>query len=152
MFTANADGSTKLDLLVNGRAHKPRAFNGKTGSQLGFNYRNNAKAWMTASLYQEWLLEWDRKLWEDGRKILLLQDNFSGHIVPDTLTNIHVENFAPNLTAHVQPNDQGIIGSFKSHYHTRFIHCAIDCYEVDITPSDLYVIDQLEAMQMAWIA
>ena len=62
VFTANADSLTKLDPLVIGRAHKPHAFNGKTGLQLGFNYRNNAKAWMTASIYQEWLSEWDRKL------------------------------------------------------------------------------------------
>jgi len=29
------------------------------------------------------------------------------HIVPDGLQNIHVENFEPNLTAHVQPMNQG---------------------------------------------
>ena len=38
VFTANADSSTKLDPLVIRRAHKPCAFNGKTGLQLGFNY------------------------------------------------------------------------------------------------------------------
>ena len=43
------------------------------------------------------------------QKILLLQDNFSGHIVSPDLQNIWVENFEPNLTAHVQPLDQGII-------------------------------------------
>jgi hypothetical protein len=40
-----------------------------------------------------------------NHKILLLQDNLSGHIVPDGLQSIHVKN----LTAHVQPMDQGII-------------------------------------------
>ena len=101
---------------------------------------------MTASIYQEWLSEWDRKLRNKGRKILLLQDDFSGHIIPDNLTNIHVENFAPNLTAHVQPNDQGIICCFKAHYRAKFIHRAIDCYKADITPSNIYTIDQLKAM------
>ena len=33
----------------------------------------------------------------------------SSHIVPEGLQNIRVENFSPNLTAHVQPMDQGII-------------------------------------------
>ena len=152
MFTTNADGSMKLDPFVIGRAHKPCAFNGKTGPQLGFYYRNNAKAWMTVSLYQEWLLEWDRKLRNKGRKILLLQDNFLGHIVPNGLTNIRVENFTPNLTAHVQPNDQGIIRCFKAHYHAKFIHHAIDHYEAGVTPSDIYAINQLEAMRMAQAA
>jgi hypothetical protein len=64
---------------------------------------------MTANLYQEWLQCWDQKLGQQipPRKILLLQDNFSGHIVPTGLKNIKVENFKPNLTAHVQPMDQG---------------------------------------------
>ena len=59
LFTANADSSLKLPPLIIGKAQKPRAFKKKTGSQLGFYYQNNAKAWMTASLYQEWLLDWD---------------------------------------------------------------------------------------------
>jgi DDE superfamily endonuclease len=104
---------------------------------------------MTASLYQEWLLDWDRKLRQEGRKILLLQDNFSGHIIPDTLTNIHVENFEPNLTAHVQPNDQGIIRCFKAHYRARFIQRAVDLYEAKVTASKIYDINQLEAMRLA---
>ena len=149
LFVANADGTKKLPPLIIGRAHKPHAFQGKTGEQLGFNYRNNAKAWMTTSLYQEWLLNWDKELRREGRKILLLQDNFSGHVAPDTLTNIHVKNFELNLTAHVQPNDQGIIRCFKAHYRTEFICCAIDYYNAGITPSRIYDINQLEAMQLA---
>ena len=62
LFMANADGSMKLPPLVIGKAQKPHAFKSKTGSQLGFYYRNNAKGWMTASIYQEWLLDWDQKL------------------------------------------------------------------------------------------
>ncbi len=64
---------------------------------------------MTFHLYQEWILQWDCELQAKKRKVLLLQDNFSGHIVPEGLKNIRVENFEPNLTAHIHPNDQGII-------------------------------------------
>ncbi|KIK75217.1 hypothetical protein PAXRUDRAFT_173446 [Paxillus rubicundulus Ve08.2h10] len=149
LFTTNADGSQKLPPLVIGKAQKPHAFKNKTGSQLGFYYRNNAKAWMTASLYQEWLLDWDRKMRDEQRKILLLQDNFAGHIAPDTLTNIHVGNFEPNLTTHVQPNDQGIIRCFKAHYRTKAICHVIDRYEAGVTPTEIYKIDQLEAMRLA---
>ena len=152
LFTANADGSEKLPPLIIGKAKKPRAFEKKTGAQLGFHYRNNAKAWMTGDIYQEWLRQWDHKLEERKRKIVLLQDNFSGHIVPDGLRNIHVLNFKPNLTAHVQPMDQGIIGSFKAHYRTKYFQWAINRYERGITPSDMYNIDQLQAMRLANIA
>ena len=94
-FTSNADGSEKLPPIIIGKAAKPRAFNRKTGQQLGFYYRNNAKAWMTAYLYQEWIYQWDQELKVKGRKILLLQDKFSAHIIPDNLENIRVENFTP---------------------------------------------------------
>lgn len=148
-FTSNADGSEKLPPFIIGKPAKPRAFNRKTGSQLGFYYRNNAKAWMTAYLYQEWIGQWDQELKANGRKILLLQDNFSAHIIPDSLENIRVENFSPNLTAHVQPKDQGIIRCFKAHYRAKFIERAIDRYDEGITPGKIYEINQLQAMQMA---
>ena len=148
-FTSNADGSEKLKPFIIGKARKPRAFGTKTGPQLGFYYRNNAKAWMTSSLYQEWIHEWDQTLRTANRKVLLLQDNFSGHIIPNDLQNIRVENFAPNLTAHIQPKDQGIIRCFKAHYRARYIQRAIHRYNEGITPSDIYDIDQLQAMQIA---
>ena len=148
-LTSNATGSEKLRPIVIGKSRKPQAFRNQTGTQLGFHYRSNAKAWMTSSLYQEWLQQWDRELRAENRKVLLLQDNFSGHIVPDGLQNIRVENFAPNLTAHVQPMDQGIIRCFKAHYRAKFIHRAIDNYDRDVTPSKIYDINQLEGMRLA---
>jgi DDE superfamily endonuclease len=148
-FTSNVTGSEKLPPIVIGKAKKPRAFQKKTGTQLGFYYRNNAKAWMTATLYQEWLERWDHELKKDKRKILLLQDNFSAHIPPEGLENIRVENFHPNLTAHVQPMDQGIIRCFKAHYRSKFIQRAIDNYDAGVTPSKIYDIDQLQAMRLA---
>ena len=148
-FTSNADGSEKLQPFIIGKAARPRAFNKQSGAQLGFYYRNNAKAWMTAHLYQDWIEKWDRKLQAEGRKILLLQDNFSGHIVPSNLQNIRVENFEPNLTAHVQPKDQGIIRCFKAHYRAKFIQRAVNRYDEGITPANIYDINQLQAMRMA---
>ncbi|KDQ32381.1 hypothetical protein PLEOSDRAFT_154560 [Pleurotus ostreatus PC15] len=148
-LTVNTSGSEKHTPLVIGQAAKPRAFQKKTGAQLGFYYRNNVKAWMVTTIYQEWIQDWDKKLRREGRHILLLQDNFSAHNPPDDLTNIRVENFAPNLTAHVQPDDQGIIRCFKAHYRSRFTNRAIDRYDSDVSIADIYKIDQLEAMRIA---
>ncbi|KNZ78669.1 Tigger transposable element-derived protein 6, partial [Termitomyces sp. J132] len=61
-FTANADGSEKLQPTVTDKANKPHAFQNKTGAQLEFDYYNNAKAWMTTFFYQNWLLQWDCEL------------------------------------------------------------------------------------------
>lgn len=104
---------------------------------------------MTSQLYQEWLRNWDQELGAKKRKVILFQDNFSGHIVPEDIQNIRVENFSPNLTAHVQPMDQGIIQCFKAHYRAMYIQRAIDRYDRGLTPSEIYDIDQLEAMRLA---
>jgi hypothetical protein len=117
----NAAGSVRLRPLVIGKVKRPRAFRKKTGAQLGFLYQNNAKAWMTAEIYQQWLLDWDKELEKERRKVILLQDNSSGHIPPENLCNIYVENFEPNLTSHLQPLDQGIIHCFKAHYRAAYI-------------------------------
>lgn len=148
-FTANADGSEKLCPFIIGKSARSRAFQRKTGKQLGFYYRSNAKAWMTTVLYQEWLRKWDTELRRQRRFILLFQDNFGGHAVPNGLTNIRVENFRPNLTSHVQPNDAGIIRCFKAHYRSKFVSRAIDRYNSDVPPGLIYSIDQLEAMRLA---
>ena len=102
VFISNADGSQKLPPFIIRKTAHPHAFNKKWGLQLGLFYWNNAKAWMTADPYKEWIEQWDCELQRKKQKILLLQDNFSGHIIPPGLQCIHVENFEPNLTAHVQ--------------------------------------------------
>jgi len=107
---------------------------------------------MTANLYQEWLQQWDCELGMRECKVILLQDNFSGHSIPDGLQNIRVANFKPNLTAHVQPMDQGIIRCFKAHYRARFIQQAISCYDEGVTPSEIYDINQLQAIWLADLA
>ncbi|KAF8221945.1 hypothetical protein L208DRAFT_1325257, partial [Tricholoma matsutake] len=71
---------------------------------------------------------------------------------PNDLTNIHVENFIPNLTSHVQPNDAGIICCFKAHFCRRFISHVIDHYDNDISPALIYKINQLEGMHLVDIA
>ena len=84
-FTANATGSKKLlpIVIASRKAYKPQAFSRKAGMQLRLYYQNNVKSWMTSPLYQEWLQQWDWELVTKNYKIILLQDNFPAHIVPD---------------------------------------------------------------------
>ncbi|PBK71396.1 hypothetical protein ARMSODRAFT_852148, partial [Armillaria solidipes] len=69
--------------------------------------------------------------------------------VPHGLQCIRVENFEPIMTSHIQPNDAGIICCFKTHYQLSYIQHAIDHYNQNIPPAEIYDINQLEAMWLA---
>ena len=60
-LTANVDGFEKLPPFIIGKAARPSAFDKRSGAQLGFCYQNNAKAWMTTQLYQDWIRQWKKK-------------------------------------------------------------------------------------------
>jgi hypothetical protein len=56
LFTTNADGSEKLPALYIGKSKQPRCFKNfegkrRTGQELGFDYHNNKKAWMTKVIF-----------------------------------------------------------------------------------------------------
>ena len=89
---ANMSSSEKFPLLAIGSSKKPCAFKNK---EIPGKYKANSKAWMTAKLFEEVLREWDRRLGQQGRRVLLCLDNFSGH--PEIqLENIQLLFFPPN--------------------------------------------------------
>jgi hypothetical protein len=72
---------------------------------------------------EDYLRWFNNKMSSQGKKVLLLLDNFSGHELgvqlvrgKQGLSNVQVEWLPPNTTSHWQPLDQGIITSFKLQY------------------------------------
>jgi hypothetical protein len=51
-LVTNADRSDKRPPLYIGKSKKPRCFKKKSGEQLGFDYHNNTKAWMTKIIFE----------------------------------------------------------------------------------------------------
>lgn len=49
-------------------------------------------------IFESWLKEWDRKLKQEGRNVLLFLDNFSGH-TSIALSQIKIKFLPPNTTA-----------------------------------------------------
>ncbi|KAF0713856.1 Aste57867_4181 [Aphanomyces stellatus] len=118
-------------------------------------YRNNRKAWMTISLFSEWIGNLNECMRDSNRSILLLLDNASSHkCVGVDLTNVRVLLLPPNTTAWLQPMDAGIIASFKSHYKRRQMDNVIEILDnrpADLAlpdyPKNLYAVDVLTAMK-----
>ncbi|KZT53130.1 DDE-domain-containing protein [Calocera cornea HHB12733] len=149
-FTVNADGSEKLEPLIIGRFRRPHCFQSRDGSYYGYDYHWNKKAWMKTDIFQQYLEKFDRKMRQENRHVLLLVDNFSGHKYDETrITNVRVEFFEPNLTAHIQPLDQGIIHAFKLHYRRLFCEWAVLRQVTGVAAPELYLINQLEIMELA---
>lgn len=87
-------------------------------------YRNNTKAWMLTTLFQEWLQEFDRQVGRQhhGQRVLLLLDNCSSHNHDGlNLQYVDVYFLPPNTTSKIQPMDAGIIMAFKMHYYRSHV-------------------------------
>ncbi|EAL18738.1 hypothetical protein CNBI3240 [Cryptococcus deneoformans B-3501A] len=89
--------------------------------------------------------------WNAKREIRNRQERryLSGYKDPGGLTNITLRFFKPNLPAHVQPMDAGIISAFKSRYRAKVIPFALANYEDGVPPHLCYKVDIKSAMEMA---
>lgn len=117
LVAANMTGSVKRKLLVIGKSKSPRCF--KNIKRLPVNYKANKSAWMTSQIFEEELRKWDSEL--KGKKILLLVDNCPAHPAITDLQNIELCFLPANTTSVLQPMDQSVIKSLKSHYRRRLL-------------------------------
>jgi hypothetical protein len=93
---------------------------------------------MTKMIFLKWLTDLNKTMIFNNRHILLLVDNFSGHVVEnEKFSNINLQFLPPNTTSVMQPCDQGIIKNFKLHYRhllvKRYIH-DIENYDEPFIP------------------
>ncbi|OQR87644.1 tigger transposable element-derived protein 6-like [Achlya hypogyna] len=96
----NATGTDKLPPLFIGHAKKPRCFSAPP-QDIGYDYASSEKAWMTGDIFRAWMLRLQATMASQGRHIILLVDNFSGHKSDEEATpNVRLEFFRANLTAH----------------------------------------------------
>ncbi|OAD66156.1 Homeodomain-like DNA binding domain-containing transcription factor, partial [Phycomyces blakesleeanus NRRL 1555(-)] len=159
----NADGMDKWsNVLMIGHARRPNCFNKNNkkqeASDHGFSmYHYNSNAWMTRSIFHVFLRCFDHAMKAQKRKVLLILDNFSGHIVDYTSTNVELLFLPPNTTSHLQPLDGGIIRAFKAYFKRKqyakayqYIGMIQNGNQDKIGPIDkIFEIDQLWAMK--WI-
>ena len=89
---ANMDGSEKLPLLMIGKSANPRCF--KNVKSKPVEYRANKKAWMTADIFEDWLLKLDKTYHKQNRKILLFIDNCTAHNSIPLMDNVKVIFFS----------------------------------------------------------
>ncbi|XP_033222534.1 tigger transposable element-derived protein 4-like [Belonocnema kinseyi] len=144
MVFANMSGKEKLQLLVTGKSQNPRCFKGV--KSLPVLYERNKKAWMTSSVYEDWLHKIDNKFQrENGKFLLLVDNNCPAHpkVLIQTLKAIKVVHLPPNLTAKLQPMDQGIIKNLKVNYGWRIIKRLLKASDKKMGLTDLNLLDAI---------
>ncbi|KAJ7316369.1 hypothetical protein JRQ81_002531 [Phrynocephalus forsythii] len=171
LFCANASGDLKLKPLLVYHSENPRVFkkNNVVKSQLKVMWRSNSRAWVTRSIFMEWVHEvfgpsvtkylQDKNL---PMRCLLLLDNAPGH--PPGLERDLAEEFAfinvkflpPNTTSLIQPMDQLVISNFKKLYtKALFQRCFDVTSETELTLRDFWknhfnIFHSLQMIVKAW--
>lgn len=86
---ANANGLDIIQPLCLGHALQSQCFKKKDGTDLGFEYAYNMKAWMIGSVFQKWLDDFNQDMRRQVRHIALLVDNAPSHIFDPKKTVPH---------------------------------------------------------------
>ncbi|XP_058810614.1 jerky protein homolog-like [Phymastichus coffea] len=121
MCCANASGTHKITPLVIGKSKNPRCFAKFEKEKLPVTYMNSLSAWMDRKLFMDWFKDvFIKEVHEkhpEGRKVLLLLDNAPSHPPAAELNAINdtvqVLFLTANVTALIQPMDQGVIEKMK---------------------------------------
>ena len=93
------------DRCVIGKSFSPICFNHVRN--LPCRYQSQKKAWVDGTLFEEWLHKLDGKFEMQGRKVVMIVDNFPVHPEVSGLKTINLQFLPPNTTSCTQPMDQG---------------------------------------------
>jgi hypothetical protein len=152
LLACSATGE-KLQPLVIGHAARPRCFAGRDLATLPVIYRNNKKAWMTASIFKEWLERLNSKMRNEGRSILLLLDNCAAHPNVD-LSNVKLLFLPANTTSRLQPCDAGIIQNVKLQYRKSLCREVVSRVDEMSSATDISrsvdILDAIRWLDHAW--
>lgn len=132
---SNASGTHKLPVMLIGKSAKPRAFKNINIKSLPVHYRASKTAWMNEKLFKEWFhcefvpsVKKHLQSLKMPLKALLLLDNAPSHPSEEELRDgdIVAVFLPPNVTALIQPMDQGVIESVKRRYRRKLLTSLIE--------------------------
>ena len=84
---------------------------------------------MDSQIFEKWVRKLAQTFRMEVRKIALLIDNCPAHPSVSDLPNVQLVFLPPNTTSVLQPMDQGLLRSMKTHYWrrvTRWLSRALD--------------------------
>lgn len=150
---ANAAGEKENPIII-WKSKKPHCFKNIDIAKLGVIWNSNKKAWMTSTIFEKWLCDFDKKMTKQGRNVLLLLDNAPCHLCDVQLKSVKLQFLPPNTTSKMQPLDQGIIRCFKLKYRSYVLRKLISLIDETKNASDIVksinVLDAIRWIKCAW--
>ncbi|GBO31195.1 hypothetical protein AVEN_230275-1 [Araneus ventricosus] len=109
---------------------------------------------MTSSIFGEWLVNFDKKMRNQARKVLLVLYNATCHAHGAQLKNVKLLILPPNTTSKLQPLDHGVIKCFKIEYRQcalRHVIARVDgCESASEFSKKISVSDALDWIKISW--
>ena len=105
----------ELAPMIISKSKNSRAFKKNNINILNLLYFSNDSAWCDSRIFKSYLCRLNECFKIEDRKILLIVDNFSGHMIPN-MSHIRIFLLPPNATSIMQPMDLGVINVFKKNY------------------------------------
>ncbi|XP_068280711.1 zinc finger protein 316-like [Nyctibius grandis] len=145
---ANHTGTEKRRLLVVGRSRRPRCLP-EDPRALPVAYAGSADARVTAPIFREWLLRWDRELRRLRRSVLLFVARGGAHPpeLRHELRNVRLVFFPAAGVAH--PMDAGVIPNLKGHYRALVLARAAQGPVAEVA-GRVTLLDAVYLLHRAW--
>lgn len=115
MLCTNIVGEFEKPLII-GKVRKYNCFKNINIDNLEIVWKTNTKAWMTRRIMTEWLLDFDHRMSQSKRNIVLFLDNASSHPLLNNLQSIKLIFFPPYISSCCLPLKLGVIQNFKMFY------------------------------------
>ncbi|XP_030754757.1 tigger transposable element-derived protein 4-like [Sitophilus oryzae] len=146
LLCVNAAGNEKRRLLVIGKNVNPDHL--KHIQRLPIDYYDDKKAWMTPTIFEDYLKKWDSELIKKNKKVLFLVTNSLAH--PQVkLRNIKLHYFSPGMISTLQPLHQGIISSFRQLYRKYMLLKVVEYQENNISTT-ITPPEAINILSVAW--
>lgn len=103
--------------MLIGASKNPRALTGADKPTLRTIYRAQKKFRVTSDIFASWINNFDRRMKNSKRHVLLFMDNAGVHNITDVcLSHTKIVFFTKNTTSCLQQLDAGVIQAFKMNY------------------------------------
>lgn len=153
-FCVNSTGTEKMVPVIIGKYLNPRCFKNINLTNVGIKYFANTKAWMTITIFRNWLITFDKliRISNPKRKVLLILDNAGCHKLNGLeLKNVEILFLPPNTTTKLQPLDAGIIASFKAKYRQKLIRFLLNNIETQpLIKQSLSLLEAIRFIVKSW--